>query len=100
MSIKRDLQNASAWETELNKERAGALSATARKLEDQLDRCTKLRDELTVAEGALKELLLRDYREAREESERQRWNLCVQREAMGIRRHEDVDRFYPVAPKL
>ncbi len=100
MSVKRDLQNASAWEAELNKERAGALAITARKLEDQLERCTKLREELTLAEGLLRELLLRDYREAREESERQRWNLCVQREALGIRRHEDVDRFYPIAPRL
>ena len=100
MSVKRDLQNASAWEAELNKERAGALALTARKLEDQLERCAKLREELTHAEGPLRELLLRDYREAREESERQRWNLCVQREAIGIRRHEDVDRFYPVAPRL
>lgn len=65
MSVKRDLQNASAWEAELNKERAGALGMTAR-----------------------------------EESERQRWNLCVQREAIGARRHEDVDRLYPIAPKL
>ena len=100
MSVKRDLQSASAWESELNKERAGALSITARKLEDQLERCSKLREEMSLAEGLLHELLLQDYREARDESERQHWNLCVQREALGIRRHDDIDHFYPVAPKL
>lgn len=100
MSVKRDLQNASAWEAELNKERAGALGITARKLEAELERCRELREELKTASGALRELLLRDYKEAREESERQRWNLCVQREAIGVRRHEDVDRLYPIAPKL
>lgn len=100
MSVKRDLQSATAWEAELNKERAGALGLTARKLEVLLQRCGELRDELAKARGALRELLLAEYREAREESERQRWNLCVQREAIGVRRHEDVDRLYPSAPKL
>jgi hypothetical protein len=100
MSVKRDLQSASAWEAELNKERAGALGMTAQKLEALLERCRELRERLLTAEGPLRELLRRDYSEAREESERQRWNLCVQREAIGLRRHEDVDRFYPVAPKL
>jgi hypothetical protein len=100
MSVKRDLQNASAWESELNKERAGALAITAGKLEAELERCKQLRKELESATGPLRELLLRDYRESREESERQRWNLCVQREAIGVRRHEDVDRFFPIAPKL
>ena len=101
MSVKRDLQSASTWEAELNKERAGALGITARKLETQLERCRELREQLEHAsDEALRALLLSDYREARDESERQRWNLCVQREAIGVRRHEDVDRIFPIAPKL
>jgi hypothetical protein len=100
MSLKSELQRASAWEAELNKERAGALGITAKKLEDLLERCQTLKAELERATGPMRELLLRDYREAREESEKQRWNLCVQREAMGLRRHEDVERFFPTAPKL
>lgn len=101
MSLKRDLQSANAWEAELNKERAGALGMTARKLEGLLERCRALKEQLgKTTDLSLKELLLRDYREAREESERQRWNLCVQREAIGLRRHEEVDRLYPIAEKL
>lgn len=101
MSLKRDLQSANAWETELNRERAGALGMTARKLEGLLDTCRALKEQLgTATDPALKELLLRDYRAAREESERQRWNLCVQREAIGVRRHEEVDRLYPIAEQL
>lgn len=100
MSLKRDLQSANAWEAELNKERAGALGITARKLEGLLERCAELRGQLDrTPDGPLKDLLLRDYREAREASERQRWNLCVQREAIGLRRHEEVDRIYPIAEK-
>lgn len=92
---------ASAWEAEMNKERAGALGNTARKLEVALEQCRSLRERLTTAKDAsLRELLLRDYRTARDESEKQRWNLCVQREAMGIRHHAEVDLHYPIAPQL
>lgn len=100
MSVKKVLQSASAWEAELNKERAGALGATAKKLEAQLEKCAELGPQIDAAtDPGLKELLLRDYRAAREEAERQRWNLCVQREAMGLRRHDDVDRLYPSAAR-
>ncbi len=101
MSARRDMQWGSAWEAELNKEKAGALGTTARKLELALAQCRALKLELDRAtDPSLRDLLLRDYRSTREESERQRWNLCVQREAMGLRRHEDVDGHYPIAPKL
>ena len=101
MKLHTEMQKASAWEAELNKERAGALGMTARKLEDLLERCQALKSELESATTReMRELLLRDYREAREESEKQRWNLCVQREAMGLRQHQDVERYWPTAPKL
>jgi hypothetical protein len=100
MSVKRDFANTSAWEAELNKERAGALGLTARELEAALEVCRGLATTLdALPPGALRDLTLEDYREARTESERQRWNLCVQREAVGLRRHDEVDRFYPIAPK-
>ncbi|MFZ5445927.1 MAG: hypothetical protein ACOZQL_38395 [Myxococcota bacterium] len=100
MGVKRDLQSAAAWEAELNKERAGALGATARKLEAALQSCRELSVKIDdTLDPDLRALLLRDYRETREEAERQRWNLCVQREAMGLRRHDDVDRHYPPVPK-
>lgn len=85
----------------MNKEKAGALGNTARKLDAALERCRSLKEELDRAtDASLRALLLHDYRATREESEKQRWNLCVQREAMGLLRHEEVDRHYPVAQKL
>jgi hypothetical protein len=94
------MSTVSAWEAELNKERAGALGATARKLEKALEECEALGTKIDALEsGALRDLLLEDYRRARDESERQRWNLCVQREAMGLRRHDEVERHYPTARK-
>lgn len=99
MSARDDLQRASAWEAELNKERAGALGMTAGKLERLLEELQQLAKKIDALErGDLRDLLIADYRRVREESERQRWNLCVQREAMGLRRHDDVERAYPTAP--
>jgi hypothetical protein len=100
MGIRRDLQTASAWEAELNKERAGALGLTARRLEAELERCAALHAEWRGAKPARRAVLEGEYEAARVESERLRWNLCVQREAMGLRRHEDVDLLYPPAPRL
>ncbi|MGV3622771.1 MAG: hypothetical protein ACO1OB_18270 [Archangium sp.] len=101
MSERRDMKWASAWEAELNKERAGALGNTARKLEVALEQCKSLARQLERAtDASLRELLLRDYRTSRDESEKQRWNLCVQREAMGIRHHGEVELHYPTAAKL
>lgn len=100
MNAKNDFQRAGAYEAELNKERAGALGITARKLEGFLEKCQDLKAQWEKAvDPSLKALLLEEYRTARAESERQRWNLCVQREAMGLLRHEEVDRQYPVAEK-
>lgn len=91
--------NVTAWQSELNKERAGALGLTAHGLEVLLARCAELAEQIDRAvDRDLYELLLRDYREARAESETRRWQLCVQREAIGLLRHEDVDRYYPIPP--
>lgn len=100
MGIRRDLQTASAWEAELNKERAGALGLTARRLEAELEKCVALATEWRTGNAARRAVLEREYEAARVESERLRWNLCVQREAMGLRRHDDVDLLYPPAPRL
>lgn len=101
MSERRDMTWASAWEAELNKERAGALGNTARRLEAALEQCGALREALAKpTDASLRELLLRDYRAAREASEKQRWNLCAQREAMGLRHHAEVELHDPVAPRL
>jgi hypothetical protein len=100
MGIRRDLQTASAWEAELNKERAGALGLTARRLEAELEKCAALRAEWRGANPARRAVLEGEHEAARVESERLRWNLCVQREAMGLRRHDDVDLLYPPAPQL
>jgi hypothetical protein len=94
-NLKKVMANSLALEAELNKERAGALGAAGRRLEDQLAQCTALAGQLDQATGPARQALLGEYRAARSKANTYRWELCVQREAMGILRHDDVDRWYP-----
>jgi hypothetical protein len=86
-------------EAELNREKAGALGLTGRKLEALLGECAAVASRLaSTPSGAERRALLKTYRETRRQAEQQRWYMCVQREAMGLRRHDDVDRVYPPPP--
>ena len=40
------------------------------------------------------------YEALRKQARRYRWYLEVQREALGLVRHDDLDRFYPIPPQL
>lgn len=95
MSVKKDWQSSLAMEAELNKERAGALGRTARTLETHLDKCAQLAKQLELAASDARARLLAEYREEYALALKWRWYLCIQREAMGLRRHDDVDRIYP-----
>ncbi len=82
-------------EAELRAEKAAALGRIAGALEgilvelrrrrEEFDRLP--RDERSRAAGA--------YDALRERARLYRWYLVVQREALGLFRHEDVDRHYP-----
>ena len=68
---------------ELNEERAAALLRISRKLESLIDQLHATTD-------------LETFRAVRTEALRYRWYLEVQREALGLRRHETLDEFYPI----
>ncbi len=88
-----------AMEAELNREKAGALGMTGRKLEALLTECAALAQRLAITpHGPERRTLLQTYRETRRLAEQQRWYMYVQREAMGLRRHDDVERIYPPPP--
>lgn len=98
MSVKKAVQGSLALEAELDRERAGALGRTGRLLELALETCQALRTSLEAATGRERRRLIAEYREARAEAEKWRWYLTIQREAMGLRRHDDVERLYPTPP--
>lgn len=87
-----------ALQAELNEERAAALGRTGRQIDEQLARCRALEVRLDVTDDAdtdVSDEVLEQYRAARVEFERWRWELCVQREALGLYDHRWVEHIYP-----
>lgn len=77
-------------EVELAKEKASALGAVGARLDKmiaELHTLAKRPDART------------QYTALRERALHERWKLIVQREAMGLSGHEDVDRLYAIPPR-
>ncbi len=87
-----------AFEWELNRERAATLGRAAHRLEKQLRLCQRLLHRLDAEDDPAPEAL-EAYRSARDECERLRWTLCVQREVVGLIDHRPVHRTYPLPPR-
>ena len=95
-------------EAEIRKEKAEALGRVGECLEKCLQRLVILRSELLdLADGHPPQHggeslsldarnKLREYRELLDQAEELRYSLIIQREAVGLLRHEDVDRLYPL----
>ncbi len=101
-------------ENEIRKERAEALGRSGERLEEALQELEILRREIRGlvssnrnfvpdnGEGIPAEIRERLFRYAQLLEQAGQWRHCliVQREAVGLRRHEDVERMYPVPPPL
>jgi hypothetical protein len=83
-------------ERELVVERATALARIAEALAARLARLGEAGSALRDAPLDRRPALAEAYAALRAEALRWRWYLEVQREALGILRHDDLDRFYPV----
>ena len=81
---------------ELVEERFAALTRIALTLEGQIAQLRRVGDSLHALDGLARQRALAMYRELRDRALRQRWYLDVQREVVGLRPHELVDRFYKV----
>jgi hypothetical protein len=104
--LKRDLERV---EAEIRQEKAAALGRIGERLEQTLARLADLRKELLdlsavasaclgTANGeqlALLHAQVEKYTRLHEEERQIRHHLVIQREAVGLRRHEDIDRQYP-----
>jgi hypothetical protein len=74
-----------------------ALRRIAGRLEDLLADLASVRLELDAApRGEGRAALLSRFNAAREQARRHRWFLEVQREALGLLRHESLDVYYRV----
>ncbi len=88
---------------ELLEERASALRRVAGKLERRLAAAEALRDLLSAAPGMAPEEraeVVAEHNRLVDEAEVYRWYLMVQRECIGVTDHSELDRFYPLPPKL
>jgi enoyl-CoA hydratase/carnithine racemase len=93
---------------ELMAEAAASLGRAERRVLDELQLLKSLRDRIDHLEAQLPRKpatrdLLRGQVEAfnrhRALAERRRWELLVQREAVGFKRNEILERLYPVPPR-
>ncbi len=82
-------------EAELVKERASALRRVAGKLEASLEALAAVERQLEKGQGE-RAALLAEHERLRGEAERFRWYLIVQRDAIGVSRHDDVLALYPI----
>ena len=86
-------------ERELIAEMARSLGRVTRRLTDALARLDDLGRAIDAApDPAARAALVADFNRRRAEAARARWELLVQREALGLRRHDDVDAHYPLPP--
>ena len=81
---------------ELNAERAAALQRISSTLESLIRQLQASRERLRQAAGADREREMAVWRDLRARAVKYRWYLEVQREALGMRRHEVLDEFYAV----
>jgi hypothetical protein len=81
---------------ELHEERAAALQRISSTLESLIIQLQASRERLRRATGADREREVATWRELRARAVKYRWYLEVQREALGMRRHDVLDEFYQV----
>jgi hypothetical protein len=81
---------------ELHEERAAALQRISSTLESLIRQLHASRDRARLATGSAREREVATWRDLRARALKYRWYLEVQREALGMRRHDVLDEFYRV----
>jgi len=87
-------------ERELAAERAAALARIAGRLGELVARLAEMRSGLTHLRGSARPTQVEAYRTLRAEARLYRWYLEVQREALGLRRHDGLDEHYPIPDEI
>jgi hypothetical protein len=81
---------------ELHEERAAALQRISNTLESLIRQLNAARERVRRATGSDREREIATWRDLRARAVKYRWYLEVQREALGMRRHDVLDEFYRV----
>lgn len=101
--LDKNVREMTPIDVELFREAASALARSGERLEEAL---ASLREAEMLLQASLSEgpapdrqEALKAYRKAWQRAERARYAYIVQREALGLRTHRFVDRFYPMPPQ-
>ena len=90
------MRQARALEAMVNQERAHALSLTGERLERELAELRRLEASLAGLAGRELARTQKLFDDCRLQAGKQLWQLMVQREALGLSRHDDVYETYRV----
>jgi len=85
---------------QLNAERAAALTRVSRTLESILEQLQAIRVRIEREPNTGSSADADEYERLRARAKQYRWYLEVQREALGLRHHGFLDRFYAVPGPL
>jgi hypothetical protein len=96
MDYRRRAEHLGKIEAELRREMASSLGRVGRRLEERLETLARLHRELSSSKDDERTRRAREFNEVRRLAERDLWFLRVQREAMGLRSHQDLERIYPI----
>ena len=100
MGFRRAADAHDGIERELNQERAAVLLRISSTLDSLIAQLHATRTRVERLCGADRERELAAYRQLRQEAVRYRWYLEVQREALGLRQHHNLDEFYEIPGSL
>jgi hypothetical protein len=89
-----------AVEVGIRQEKAGALRRVGEKLETLIAEMKRLDGELRTLSGPPRARRVGEYQQLWSDADYQRWCLIVQREAIGLWNHAEVDLMYPLPPKM
>lgn len=101
MSSKGPVGGSLAIEVQLRAEAVSSVRALGQRIERQLTELQQLGQQVrAMAPSPARDKKLAEYNEKRREAEYRKWTLIVQREAMGLFNHDDVEEIYRVPPRL
>ena len=85
---------------QINDERAAALTRISRTLESTIEQLQAIRGRIDSQSGKVASADANEYERLRARATQYRWYREVQREALGLRHHGFLDRFYAVPGPL
>jgi hypothetical protein len=98
--MERTADGLARTEAEIRAEKAAALARIAGTLDGLLIELQRRRDEFERLPSGERPRAAEAYATLREQAQLYRWYLVVQREALGLFRHDDVDWHYPLPEPL